>query len=229
MGILNFLKPKPSVERLTKNLVTYIYKSVETDKGVRVEDALCVIATIVAERCIQVANEFSIDEHDFEPGSVVFSDKMNEILVGSIVVEDWNHLPPNSIFARIKRKIDSHFEETSFPELIKIVENYVANVNTLAWGTIHLNIPEENKPLILPLQAGYETRAYVDENINTESNEKMLRVIINALCRILIETKNVISPTIALTLTFEMINGMSKTATMTHKKWQVLEPEIVKK
>ena len=83
MGIFDFLT-KPSDEKLTKKLVNYVYNSIQTDKGVRVEDALCVISTIVAERCIEVANEFSINEHEFEPGSAVFSDKINEILVGPV-------------------------------------------------------------------------------------------------------------------------------------------------
>ena len=47
MGIFDFLT-KPSDEKLTKKLVNYVYNSIQTDKGVRVEDALCVISTIVA-------------------------------------------------------------------------------------------------------------------------------------------------------------------------------------
>ncbi|WP_074405796.1 MULTISPECIES: hypothetical protein [Aquimarina] len=228
MGIFDFLNSKPSVEKLTKSLVNYVYNSVQTEKGVRVEDALCVMATIVAERCIKIGNEFSIDEHDFEPGSVIFSEKINEILVGPTSVENWNDLPEECVFARIKRKIDSHFSKNPFPALSGIFETYAKNVGESEWGNITISVPDENKPFILPLRAGYETRKYVDENINLENEEKTLRIVINAICRVLIETKMALDPSIALTLTFEIINGMSKTATMTDKKMLELQAEMEK-
>ncbi|WP_062061426.1 hypothetical protein [Aquimarina longa] len=228
MGVFDFLNSKPSVEKLTKNLVNYVYNSVQSEKGVRVEDALCVIATIVAERCIKIANEFSIYEHDYEPGSPMFSEKINEILVGPINVEDWNDLPEECVFSRIKRKINSHFSKSPFPSLNAIFEVYAANIGKSEWGNITLSIPDENKPFLLPLRAGYETRKYIDENINLESDEKTLRIVINAICRILIETKNILDPSVSLTLIFEVINGMSKTATMTDKRMENLQTEIEK-
>ena len=45
MGIFDFLT-KPSDEKLTKKLVNYVYNSIQADKGVRVEDAICVMSTI---------------------------------------------------------------------------------------------------------------------------------------------------------------------------------------
>jgi len=228
MGIFNYLKTKPSVEKLTKNLVNYVYNSAQSEKGVRVEDALCILATIVAERSIKITNEFSIYEHDFEPGSAIFSEKINEILVGPIAVENWNDLPVESIFGRIKIKIDSHFDKKPFPVLNDIFENYAKSVEESQWGNLALSIPEENKPFLSPLQAGYETRKYVDKHINLESDEKTLRIVINAICRVLIETKRALDSSIALTLTFEIINGMSKTATMTDKKMAELQIEMNK-
>ncbi|MCK8521473.1 hypothetical protein M0D21_07835 [Aquimarina sp. D1M17] len=228
MGIFDFLNSKPSVEKLTRRIVNFVYNAVQTEKGVRVEDAICVMATIVAERCITTANEFSIYEHDFEPGSAVFSEKMNELLVGPVAVDHWNDLPPESVFARIKRKLNSHFDKVPFPSLQTIFETYAKNVGASEWGYLTLSVPDENKPFILPLQAGYETRKYVDQNINLESDEKTLRIVINALCHILIETKTALDASISLALTFEIINGMSKTATMTDKKMMELQAEMKK-
>ena len=228
MGIFDFLNAKPSIEKLTKKLVNYVYNSIQTQQGVRVEDAICVMSTIVAERCITIANEFSINDHDFEPGSAIFSEKVNEILVGPTAVENWENLPEECVFARIKRKLDSHFKNSPFPSLIEIFEAYAKNVNTSEWGNLILSVPEENKPSILPLQAGYETRKYIDQHINLENDEKTLRIVINAICDILIETKTALDPVIALTLTFEIINGMSKTATMTDKKMMELQAEMNK-
>jgi len=218
MGIFSFLNSKPSVEKLTKSLVSYVYNSIQTEKGVRVEDALCVMATIVAERCIKIANDFSIDEHNFEPGSAIFSEKINEILVGPIAVKNWNDLPDDCVFARIKRKLNSHFNESTFPLLSEIFKNYSKNVGEAQWGNLILSVPDDNKPSLLPIQVGYESRKYVEENINLENDEKTLRIAINAICRVLIEAKMALDSSIALKLTFETINGMSKTAPMTDKK-----------
>lgn len=227
MGIFDFLT-KPSDEKLTKKLVNYVYNSIQTDKGVRVEDALCVMSTIVAERCIELANEFSINQHEFEPGSAVFSEKINEILVGPVAVENWNELPQESVFATIKKKINSHFDDSSFPALTGIFENYAKNIGETEWGKLSLSIPDDNKPFFLPLQAGYETRKFVDKNINLENNEKTLKIVIDAIARVLIETKMALEPKVALTLTFEIINGMAKTATMTDKKMAELQSETNK-
>lgn len=218
MGFFDFLNSKPTDEKLTKKLVEFVYNSIQTKKGVRVEDAICLISTIVAERCIEFTNEFSIYEHEFVPGSAVFSEKMNELLVGPIALENWNELPKESVFARIKSKIDSHFDNSSFPSLTGIFENYAENIGKTEWGNLNLSISEDNKPFYLPLQVGYETRKFVDKYINLENNEKTLQITLNALGKILIETKIALDSSIALTMTFEIINGMSKTATMTDKK-----------
>jgi hypothetical protein len=218
MGFLDFLSSKPTDEKLTKKLVEFVYNSIQTKKGVRVEDAICLISTIVAERCIKVTNEFSIDEHDFEPGSAVFSEKINELLVGQKAVENWNELPKECVFSRIKSKIDTHFDNRSFPSLTEIFKNYAENIGKAEWGNLNLSISEDNKPFFLPLQVGYETRKFIDKNINLENNEKTLQIALNTLGKILIETKMALDSSIALIMTFEIINGMSKTATMTDKK-----------
>ena len=228
MAFFDFLSTKPTDEKLTKKLVEYVYNSIQSKKGVRVEDALCVMATIVAERCIELANDFSINEHNFEPGSAIFSDKINEILVGPISMENWNELPNDCVFAKIKDKINSHFDDKSFPSLTGIFKSYAKNAGETEWGNLSLTIPEDNKPSFLPLQAGYETRKFVDKNINLENNEKTLQIAINAIARILIETKMALDSSIALTLTFEIINGMAKTATMTDKKMDELKKAIEK-
>lgn len=225
MGFLDFFKPKPTDEELTSKLVNFVYNSIETKKGVRVEDAICLISTIVAERCIVVANDYCINEHEFEAGAAVFSEKINEILVGPVAVENWSELPKDCVFGMIKSKIESNFAINGFPELKSIFEKYAQSVGHSEWGKIALSVPEGNKPFLLPLQVGYESRTYVDKNINQGSELKCLHITINALARILIETKMALDPSVALTLTFELINGMSKTATMTDKRMAQLVAE----
>jgi hypothetical protein len=228
MGFFDFLKTKPSDEKLTEKLVNFVYDSLQNNQGIRVEDALCVIATIVAERCIEVAGEFSIHKHEFDPGSIVFSEKINEILAGPTAVEDWNELPETSVFGRIRRRIKAHFKESAYPSLPGIFENFARTVGTQEWGNLVLSVPEGNKPFVLPLQAGYETRKFVDKYIHLETNEKTLQIATNATARILVQTKNAIEKETALLLVFEIINGMSKTATMTDEKMAEAQSKIDK-
>ncbi|AFU69533.1 hypothetical protein P700755_002815 [Psychroflexus torquis ATCC 700755] len=223
MGFLDFLRSKPTDEKLTKKLVNFVYNSIQAEKEVRVEDAICLISTIIAERCIVFTNEFSINDHEFEPGSAVFSEKINELLVGQIAVENWKELPKECVFSKIKSKIDSHYDTSSFPSLTGIFEKYAENIGKTEWGSLNLSIPEDNKPSFLPLQVGHETRKFIDKNINLENNEKTLQIAINSICEILIETKMALDPSIALVMTFEIINGMSKTATMTDEKMAELK------
>ncbi len=229
MGIFDFFNSKPSVQKLTNKLVEHIFTIIQTEKGVRVEDAICVIATIVAERCIKIADEFSIDNHEFEPGSPVFSEKINEILFGPKNTEEWDDLPTESVFRQMKLKLNSHFKSDFFPPLVNTIESFAKNVGETEWGNLKLSVSEDNRPFILPLQAGYETRAFVEREINIVDDEYTLRVVINAMCSVLIVTRKALEPLTALTLTFEIINGMSKTATMTHKKMAELQAEVDKK
>ncbi|MFY0631563.1 MAG: hypothetical protein JXR05_14390 [Flavobacteriaceae bacterium] len=226
MGFFDFLNSKPSDEKLIKKLMNFVYNSVQSEKGVRVEDALCLISTIVAERCIKLANNFSIYEHDFEPGSAVFSDQVNEILAGPIFTENWEDLPNESVFGKIRVRLEAKFQIKDFPSLKSVFENYPKNIGEPEWGNLDLSIPEEHRPFLLPLRAGYESRKYFDKNIHIESDEKSLQIAIYALTNILTQTKQALTPLISLTMVFELINGMSKTATMTDKKMKELMKEI---
>lgn len=228
MGFFDFLNGKPSDERITKKLVNYVYNSIQTKNGVRVEDAICLIATIVAERCIKVSNEYSIDSHEYGPGDAILSQKINEVLTGDNITQSWESIPNESVFGKIRDRILPSFNLQDFPVITSIFENYIQNVGKSEWGNLILSIPNENKPFILPLQAGYETRKYVDQNIYTENDKKTLQITINALSNILVETKNAIDPKITLTLTFELINGMAKMATMTDEKMNLLQKEMKK-
>ena len=57
-----------------------------------------------------------------------------------------------------------------------IFKSYAKNAGETEWGNLSLTVPEDNKPFFLPLQAGYETRKFVDKNINLENNEKTLQI-----------------------------------------------------
>ena len=229
MGIFDFLNSKPSVAKLTDKLVNHVFTSIQNEKGVRVEDAICVMATILGERCIKVANEFPLNGHDFKPGSAVFSEKINEILAGTVSTEEWDELSVDSVFRKMKLKLNSNFESNHFPSIREIFESHAQSVGGTEWGNLKLSVPEDNLPFILPLHAGYETRKFVEEKINLVDDQYTLRVVINAMCDVLIQTKKAIDPKVALSLTFEIINGMSKTASMTDDSIDELKTGLEKK
>ena len=222
MELSNFLNSNPIDENQPKMIVDYIYASVRTHKGIRVEDAICLVAAIVAERCVEVADEYSINTHDFEPGSVIFSEKINELLVGKNDVLNWDQLPADCVFAQIKSKIESQFEMTYFPSLTELFKTFTKNVGKTEWGNLNLTVPDENKPFLLPLQAGFESRKFINQNFGKENKEKLLQITLDSLAMILLQTQAALNPAISLALTFEIINGMSKTATLTDKKMEEL-------
>lgn len=122
MGILLFLKSMQSNEDLIKKLVKFVYDSVQVKCGVRIEDAVCLISTIVAERWIAVVGEFNIIEHELEPGSAVFSEKMNQLLDGPNYTDDWKELPKDRVFGKIKNKRERRIDISALPSIKKVFE-----------------------------------------------------------------------------------------------------------
>ncbi len=79
-------------------------------------------------------------------------------------------------------------------------------------------VPDYNTPGILPLVAGFETRKLVDKIFKPVSNRnERLKITVLTLCELLHLSKDSIDPKIALLLSIETINGMSKTAPMTEQ------------
>lgn len=222
MDLIDRLSSKATDKKLTQKLVNFVYDRVQNEHGIRVEDAICTVATIVGERCIECANEYSIDEHDLKPGTVVFSEKMNEVLIGASTVNSWTELSKKSAFGSIREKLGSQFTAQDFPELLDIFKKHAANSGNVAWGNVPLSVAKSHQPSVLPIRVGYETRKYLQKNINLWSAEKSLQISIDALVQILTDSKTVIAPKVALLLSFETINGMSKTAPMTDKKLKEL-------
>jgi len=223
MGLIDFLSSKPTDKKITKKLVNYVYDRIQNAQGIRVEDAICTMATIVGEQCIACANEFSINEHDFEPGASVFSERVNELLIGPVAVKNWNEVPAESVFGTIRAKTKAVFTTDDFPNVIAIFENHAQNLGKAEWGSVALSIPAANKPSVLPIRVGYETRSFIQNKINLWSSEKHLQIATDAMVQVLIDTKAAIAGSTALLIALETINGMSKMATMTDKKMKELQ------
>ena len=225
MGLLDRFRDKPAADvtnvdtaALRSSLVDYILK-VLTDKDgrIRAEDAISAAATIVAERCIDAAGNFDLRNHKYHPGSRVFSETANAFFSGD--TDNLDKVPPNSIVGMLRSRLDAAaYTEDTFSSLSSVFKVFASRAgDPKDWGKVPLSVPEENRPFVLPLKVGYETRERVDEILKPiRSNKPLcLQVATEALAAILNMISNVMNPGIALTLAIETINGMMKTAPMT--------------
>jgi hypothetical protein len=210
---------------LRKALVDLVLASLRDKAGrIRVEDALSAAATIVAERCIDAAGDFPLRTHDLTPGSRVFSTKANELICGDVTDTDLSLLPKQSIVGMLRHRLDpALFADTDFPPLSEVFKQYAARIGAASdGGKVPLSVPQDNLPFVQPLRVGYETRPRVDQILQPirEDKTRCLRIAVESLAEILKMTASAIDHKLALMLTIETINGMSKTAPMTEKAMQ---------
>jgi hypothetical protein len=110
------------------------------------------------------------------------------------------------------------------------MKGYAAGIGIASdWGKVPLSVPKDNQPFVLPLQVGYNSRAFVDNLFASISQDKLrcLRISAEALGDILNLTAKVFDPAVALRLAVEIINGMSKTAPMTKEALKRVQPPVI--
>lgn len=188
------------------------------DGRIRAEDLITAAASITGELCIEAAGNFNPRKHEFVPGSRVFSDRVNEVFSGDSATEGVEAIPDKSVVGILRDKLLARgYAKSDFPSLKIVFEHFAANIGKQSeWGKVPLLVPDENKPLILPLRVNYETRALVDRSFQPlTSTEERLRAASLALSKVLIAVQNAIDRKIALLLALQIVNGMSKTAPMT--------------
>lgn len=187
---------------------------------IRVEDAICVLATIVAERCIDAAAELSLRDHALTPGQRVFSEKINQLLVGSAPPANAAALPADSVFGFLFRSAGEAYPPAAYPDPTAVVQGFAARIGDPAdWGKVPLSVPPVHAPSLLPIRVGYETRGAVDKLVASFSLSRQQAVLaaVIGLSLLLKMAKGAIDPKVALLLSAEIINGMAKTAPMTEK------------
>lgn len=223
MNIFNLFKKKKDPHSIRHELVEFTYNAVTTELGVRVEDAVCLMSTIVAEKCIDLAEDYDLYDHDYTPGERILSNQINEILIGDHSTNDWNEIPAESVFGTLFNNLKRLIALDKFPEPTSIFESFVKGIGAeVEWGNIPYTVPEEHFPSLLPLRIGFESREAVDKILNQAKLDKQqrLQILVNALSDVLSQTKEAIDPAISLRLAFELLNGMSKTAPMTVKHFK---------
>lgn len=148
------------------------------------------------------------------------------ILCGNYTEDDISLLSRESVFGMIRDNLKDYYAIQDFPKLSKIFQ-YFANMlgDEKDWGKVPLSIPEDNYPILLPLRVGYETRLTIDKLFEQilEDRFRCLKISVIALSEIFKMVRDIIDPRIALSLGFEMINGMTKTAPMTEKEMRKVE------
>ncbi|HEX9059290.1 MAG TPA: tetratricopeptide repeat protein [Clostridia bacterium] len=235
MGIFSFFNNKKNshnsdnesnysdISKELVDLVIYLLK--EKSGGVRVEDGIALLSTVIGERCIEAAGEYSIYDHDKIPGQIIFSDKINIILYGDRVTEKISELTSESVLGQIRDLLIYYqFKIEDFPPINQLIKNFAAGIGKEEdWGKCPWTVPKENMPSILPLQVGFETRNAVDKILGPAPDKiQKLKISIQALCSFLAMAKKTINHQVAILLALETINGMSKTAPMTVKAMQQL-------
>lgn len=152
------------------------------------------------------------------PGSRIFSNNINKLLTGDVAPKKLEAIPAGSVVGTMRDKLlASGYAEFDFPPLQVVFEHFAANIGNKAdWGKVPLLVPDENKPVVLPLRVNYETRSIVDKAFQQLAEPKeRLRAASLTLCRVLIAVQNAIEKKTALLLALQVVNGMSKTAPMT--------------
>lgn len=222
-------KPQEAVDlALRQKLVELVLGVLRDQNGrIRVEDAISAAATIVGERYIDAAGDYSLRDHELTPGSQAFSTRANELICGDVADGGVNQIPKDSIVGLLRSRLDTQvYTDEDFPPLSEVFKRYAAQVgNSAGWGKVPLSITEDHLPLVPPLRVGYETRARVDDILSPvrEDRARCLRIATESLAEILTMAASAIDHKLALTLAIETINGMSKTAPMTLKVMQQVQ------
>lgn len=204
-------------------IVTYLIEGLKEDGGrVRVEELISAAACVAGERCIDAAGDFDARNHDFPPGSHVFSDSVNVLLAGD-GASDVAAVPAESVAGILRdRVVGRGYQLADFPSLEDVFSGFAARIgNATDWGRVPLSVPDEHKPLLLPIRVAYETRTAMDQLLSGERDAKgRLRLATLALAEVLVMVAEAIDRKVALRLALETVNGMAKTAPMTDQAFR---------
>jgi hypothetical protein len=208
-------------ERTTAAALVAVFEgyATEADRRIRVEDLLSDAAAAAGEACIAAAGEFDPERHDFTPGSVVMSDRINGILAGD-TTDASAPSASGSVFAVIRAgALARGYAAADVPPLEDVFRGFAAGIAgpETPWGFVPLSVGADHRPRVQPLRAAYELRGPVRAVLAKGSvpTAEWPRALALALVDELARVRSAIEPRVALTLVYETINGMAKTAPMT--------------
>lgn len=229
MGLFDRFRKPAELDGPIRSALVNLVMGVLRDKDgrIHVEDAISGAATIVAERCIDAAGDFSLRDHDLTPGSRAFSTRANELICGDVSEGGVLAVPAGSIVGTMRARLDAAvYADGEFPPLAGVFEHFAAHQGSAVdWGKAPLTVSTDNHPFLPPLRFGYETRAQVDEILKPLGTDKArcLRLATEALAELLAMVASAIDHQVALRIAIETINAMAKTAPMTVRAMQAAQ------
>jgi hypothetical protein len=192
---------------------------VQTDDGrVRVEDFLNVVASATGEAAIVASGVFDIEHNEMMPGQPVFGDAINMVLTGDVT--SVSQCAPTSAIGALRDSLDERLQPLVMQLDLEAAYKWTAeHVGTGEWGGVVLDISDDNRPGMLPLQAAFELRPYVvaqEEQHHLETGDRG-RLCAVTLGLSLNMVQDAIDPAVALTLSIQTLFGMAKMVPMSAK------------
>lgn len=203
---------KDAVSELYDAVIAYV----EQGDRVRAEDAISVASALTGEACLGAAGEIDVDRHKFEAGQLVFSDKVNEVLVGNEV--EWDKLPESSIFGMFRNMVtDAGYSAFDLPDIAMLFRQFAASAGSRP-GWAPLTVPEAHWPRRMTLGAARDLRLNVDAVCKRHGVAERHALCLGTTVKILAAVSKLIDPRIALTLSLETIVATAKTFPLTDAK-----------
>ena len=223
---MNFPGGDPTVAMA--KLSTMIKELTERPAGpYRIEDLISAAAAFAGENILGQVDGSVLSDHQFRPGSPLFSEKANSLLSGSS--SDWAAMPHLTAFARLYSILPHHpkfpYPYEAFPSPDAVYRHFAARrrdgvVSKEDWGTASLTIPTAHWPQKPPLRSAYELRQAVSRLWGNDEPTPAVLCELAQLCLtqfLVIARTTKFSPSFALVLAMETLNAMAKTAPMLPK------------
>ena len=200
-------------------LSTFVARALTGPEGsFRQEDAVAFLAVIAAERCFDAADDIPLRTHRLEPGSRIFSEKINFLLFGGAKDLSWDQLPPSSALGFLRDGLLTEgFQRADFPDLTEVVGRFEKTPGEA--GPPPLTVPPEHGPRLDPLRIGLESRKNVDKIFkDTKRLEARMMSAVWALAERTAQARGDMPAPAAARLAVEVFYGMTRTAPMTQRQ-----------
>jgi hypothetical protein len=206
-----------------RELIAMVHQTTRSLVGhCRCEDAISAVAAFTGETILRRANDFDFENHTFNPGQPVFSQRVTSLLSGDRAA--WREIPNKTTFGMLYALLPNHpthpYSRESFPDVGDIYRRYAMargrGVSKADWGKVPLSVPAKHFPSekFPALRAAYEIRCFINKRWDTDSlypaNAAAMAEL--ALLMILLGMRNDIAPEVGLLLALETVNAMAKTA-----------------
>lgn len=215
-----------------------IDRAAAADGRVRAEDAVAIAAALCGESVIDLTGELDVrtlrirtpdklymaQRHSalpsVHPGQYVFSAAVNDLLSGDVA--EFEAMPARCVFGVLRDELcGRHYARADFPDVGAVYARLARSIepnNPVMWGHVPVSVGDDHRPAIMPLQAAYELRGRVEElagRMRTGGpDDPYARIALCSftLAKILESVREAVDRRVAMTLAFEVANGMAKMA-----------------